>query len=346
MKSGILYGMCWEDPELFCALVEPDQRVLTVCSAGDIALSVLTKNPESVVAVDTNNDQLNLCRLKAACFEQLEYDACHQRIGTFEREKSFMEPLSIDNDLEKWAIKNALHQNTILQSGQFERYLNTFVKYLLPLAVNRSVIRRFLAAKDIQKQRLIYDKHINNSRYRFLFKRFFGRITMKRYGRHPDLLKHVKENPAVVLYKRMKHAWLEIPITDNYFFRFILNGAFKSDLALPPWAQKPHFDAIKSGTSKLEYVHDSMTAYLSKTEKKFDAINLSNITDVMTHSEADTLFDLCRTHLHPGGRLLIWNTMVDRKPMAGWALDEAETKAHWKNRMASFYGYLGIYNLA
>ncbi|MDC1222352.1 BtaA family protein, partial [Salibacteraceae bacterium] len=60
MKSGILYGMCWEDPDIFTNLVNENDRVLTVCSAGDIALSVLIKNPAQVIAVDTNSDQIQL----------------------------------------------------------------------------------------------------------------------------------------------------------------------------------------------------------------------------------------------------------------------------------------------
>jgi hypothetical protein len=50
-----------------------NDRVPTVCSAGDIALSVLIKNPTRVIAVDTNSDQIQLTKAKLWAFQNLNY---------------------------------------------------------------------------------------------------------------------------------------------------------------------------------------------------------------------------------------------------------------------------------
>ena len=163
---------------------------------------------------------------------------------------------------------------------------------------------------DEQKQ--IYTDQIDNWRYRFLFRQFFGRL--QHLGRHPDLLKHAKEDMAGTFYERIKRDWLEVPVQDNYLFRFILQGFMKQDVTLPLWTQPESFSAIKERASDIQFVHQSIVDYLEQSEDSFDAINLSNISEIMTEKESNHLFDLCRAHINPNGHLLVWNNMVDRRP--------------------------------
>jgi S-adenosylmethionine-diacylglycerol 3-amino-3-carboxypropyl transferase len=349
MKSGILYGMCWEDPDLFTALVKPNDEVLTVCSAGDIAMSTLTKNPSRVVAVDTNSDQIELTKTKAWAFQHLNYHDCHRFIGTFgpsPNRVTWLEPhySSMSLELKSWIVSNHLDQKSILQSGRFETYLRFFARFLLPLAVSKKTIHSFLNAQSLEEQLEIYNHRIDNMRYRFLFRQFFGRL--QRIGRHPDLLKHVKADLAGVFYQRIKHAWLDVSIENNYFFRFILTGLMQQNLTLPLWAQIGNFESIKKSAGTLEFVNNSIVDFLENTKDSFDAINLSNISEVMTVEDSNRLFELCRTHLKPNGHLLVWNNMVDRKPNKNWKLDESRTLQFWENRTGSLYGFLGVYQPA
>jgi len=349
LKEGLLYSMCWEDPEIFTSLVSEGDRVLTVASAADIALSCLHKNPDKVVAIDTNSDQLNLGRLKTACYEQLSYEDCQAMLGSFsvenDRAGELIQELELNPEVKTWVSKQGLFdEQSLLESGRFERYLRTFVDWLLPLAISSKTIEAFLAADSLADQRSIYNQRIDAWRYRVLFRFFFGRMVMRSFGRHPDLLKHVKDDLASVFYKRMEHAWCEVSIHENYFFRFILQGAFNRELALPIWAQPECYEQIRTRTSRLAFGEGSITSYLSKTQETFDAINLSDVSDALTKPEAEQLFDTCRNRIRSNGRLLVWNNMVDRKPVNGWRLDHNQTERLWNSRKVSFYGFLGVYN--
>lgn len=346
MKNGLLYSLCWEDPDIFRSLVNAGDEVLTVASAGDIALSCLTRLPNSVDAIDTNADQLNLGEFKKSCFGNLDYQHCHKMLGTFgetavvEGVVSTMETIDVRLDL-------ATDQNApLLYQGRFERYMRSFVCYVLPLAVDKSVIREFLDASSLQEQSSIYHNKVNNWRYRLLFKWFFGRFVMKRWGRHPDLLKHVKQAIASTYFKRLAHAWTQVPIADNYFFRIILMGYLTQNLPLPLWAQPVNHDLIQAGVGRLTFHHSEMMTWLDGTSKRYDCFNLSDICDTMTEEEAGQLFEMCRLRANPGARLLLWNNMVDRRPSKGWIYLEDLSSQHWNQRKVSFYGALGIYELA
>ena len=71
----IRYANCWEDPEVLLQGLNapPGSKILSVGSAGDNSFSLLTTDPELVVAVDVNQIQLHLIELKKVCFAQLSH---------------------------------------------------------------------------------------------------------------------------------------------------------------------------------------------------------------------------------------------------------------------------------
>lgn len=345
--------MCWEDPEILMSLTRPNDRILTVGSAGCIALSSLIMNPSYVRLIDTNTDQLNLVRLKEASYRYTNYDDCMVLLGAVETKESLPDRAHLLNTLQdKIALdlKQWLHRfkpgfsKGIIRSGRFERYLASFSQRILPIAVRSKWIQQFLACRTLSEQASIYHEHINNTIYKIIFKGFFGRFYMALKGRHPDLLKYLDEDPASVYYERIKHSWLEVPIERNYFFRFIIENKFNPSLPLPPWAIKEHFDIIKTGLDKLNYVHASITTFLAQDNgPAYDIIYLSDITETMTTIEAERLFALCNQKLNPQGKLVIWNNMVNRRPTNGFRLNEQLSRECWTNRMISLYGFLGVY---
>lgn len=148
MKSGILYGMCWEDPDIFTALVNEHDRVLTVCSAGDIALSVLTKKPAYVVALDTNSDQVELTRARVWAYKQLNYQDCHRFIGSFGSDLNRAELVqglipTMNAEMKHWLLANKLDKKPMIQSGKFETYLRFFARFIFPIALSKATIDAF-----------------------------------------------------------------------------------------------------------------------------------------------------------------------------------------------------------
>lgn len=323
-----------------------------VGSAGCIPLTSLISSPDHVQLVEVNPDQLRLIRLKAAAFKELDYSECMSFLGCFQKPKFHRERIGIYNKLSKhlnsadkahWEHELDKVAKGIVHQGKFENYLRFFGAILLPLCISKSVIHKFLNAPNLSEQVSIYREKIDNKRYQFFFKLFFGKLIMKKIGRHPKLLEHVKLNTGNVFYERVKRGWTEVPVRENYFFRYILNGYFDPAMALPEWMKARTFDSIKKNVQKLSYLQCSMSEFLTQTQNaSWDVIYLSNITETMSDETADALFELCRRALKPGGRMIVWNNLLERQPKQGFRIMEA-SEGLWKNRLDSFYGFAGIY---
>src|SRR5438094_10506161 len=75
-SSLIRYGSVWEDADILCEALAPvarGGRLLSIASAGDNALALLTLDPKEVVVVDRNPAQLACLELRCAAFRRLEY---------------------------------------------------------------------------------------------------------------------------------------------------------------------------------------------------------------------------------------------------------------------------------
>src|SRR5687767_9317141 len=71
----IRYGSVWEDADVLCEALSPvarGGRLLSIASAGDNALALLTLDPAEVVAVDLNPAQLACLELRIAAFRTLD----------------------------------------------------------------------------------------------------------------------------------------------------------------------------------------------------------------------------------------------------------------------------------
>src|SRR5206468_12454551 len=71
----IRYASVWEDAEVLCEALQPvarNGRLLSIASAGDNALALLTLDPAEVVAVDLSAAQLACTELKLAAFRALD----------------------------------------------------------------------------------------------------------------------------------------------------------------------------------------------------------------------------------------------------------------------------------
>ena len=79
----IRYANCWEDADILLQGLVPkdNKKIISIGSAGDNSFSLLTGNPEVVIAVDINQVQLNLIELKKAAFQTLSYEEFLEFLG-------------------------------------------------------------------------------------------------------------------------------------------------------------------------------------------------------------------------------------------------------------------------
>src|SRR5258708_32903163 len=75
--EGIRYAQLWEDADVLLAGLDskPGATLVSICSAGDNALAMLTLDPARVVVVDLSAAQIECLKIRMAAFLLLDQAA-------------------------------------------------------------------------------------------------------------------------------------------------------------------------------------------------------------------------------------------------------------------------------
>src|SRR3954470_11352715 len=82
--SEIRYAQCWEDADILLEGldVRPGDVCLSIASAGDNALAMLTRSPARVLALDLSPAPLACVELRVAAYKALEHAELLELIGS------------------------------------------------------------------------------------------------------------------------------------------------------------------------------------------------------------------------------------------------------------------------
>lgn len=313
----IKYANCWEDADLLLASVPQNKQgnFLSIASAGDNSLALLTKNPSSLLVVDMNEVQLYLCELKMTAFNQLEYRQMLGFIGVekamnrreiYESMKKEMSPAAQrywDNNLE------TIEQG-IIYAGKFERYFALFRTRILPWIHSKKKVNRLLAVKSIIQQECFYFDEWNSWRWRFLFKLFFSKAVMGRFGRTKEYLNQVDVPVGQFIFGQAERHLMSDAVAGNYFLHFIFTGEFYPEL--PHYLRPENYAEIRTNLDKITLVHGSAETAFNMHDV-FDFFNLSNIFEYMDWQQFKNFERLIHPKVSEGGAVSYWNLMVDRQ---------------------------------
>lgn len=316
----IRYANCWEDADvLLSALkIESGDKVLSIGSAGDNSFSMLVNNPELVLAVDVNLAQLRLIELKKAAFIALNHDEFLEFLG-FKASKDRMKlydtvrkAMDAHEHKDYWDKQRVALRKGIIFTGKFERYFRLFRRRILPLVHYRRTVNGLFEVKSEHKQREFFDKKWNTWRWNLLFKIFFSRFVMGRFGRDPRFLDEVKVKVSDFILDKAARHLSSMHAQENYFLHFIMKGNFGK--GLPHYARKENFEQIKNNIHKLHTFHGFAEEAFKKDEyQQFSKFNLSNIFEYMDMSTFKQVTDSLVQHATQGAVFAYWNLMVPRK---------------------------------
>ena len=127
--SQIRYAQVWEDADILLAGldIQPGHVCVSIASAGDNALAMLTRDPGRVIALDLNPAQLACLELRVAAFRELTHAELLELIGSrpstrrdtlYARCRSALSP-----DVRTfWDARSAEIAAGIGSAGKMERY--------------------------------------------------------------------------------------------------------------------------------------------------------------------------------------------------------------------------------
>jgi len=315
--SYIRYANCWEDADVVLKGLQPDStsRILSIGSAGDNSFSLLTSNPEKIVAIDLNPSQIALIELKKATIQTFEYNDVLAFLGLTDcvnREALFyllqtVLPASVKNYWEKNI--NQIKAGVIHQ-GKFEQYFQYFSEKVLPLVHSKQAIEKLIEKKSKAEQIEYCKKKWNNWRWRLLFKIFFSKAVMGKYGRDKRFFSQVKEPVAKNIFKRVERHLSSEMLFENEFLEYILFRNFSKNL--PHYLRPENFESIKKNINKLEIRQESIGVHL-ENKQSYTHFNLSNVFEYLNNEDFHNLAKLIEQVTARGTIFLYWNLLVPRK---------------------------------
>ena len=313
----IRYAQLWEDADVLTAALgnRSGQRLVSICSAGDNALAMLTLNPACVVAIDLSPAQIACLHLRVGAFQNLSHLQFLELMGAraSKQRQRLLEHALKDCDSstgEFWqSISPLVEKYGAGGVGKFERYFRLFRNWVLPLTHRRRTIDQIFVQKSKEERKTFLKQRFDNWRWRMMMRLFFSKAVMGPLGRDSAFFDHVEGSLAEHVRSRLFHAAVTCDPSKNPYLHWIMKGYH--DNALPmPWRSE-NFGVIRSRLDRLEIHQDSLEVYL-QSNPKVDGFNLSDIFEYMSPDVFADVYGHILASANPGARLVYWNMMASR----------------------------------
>ncbi len=318
-NNEIYYSQCWEDPALVieALAIGPEDVVLSITSGGDNSLAILLQKPKQVISLDLNVTQKYVLELKLAAIQSLNYEEFLEFLGvrkSFNRERLFekVEKFLSREALSWWKKNGALIRRGIIHCGRFEKFLNSFRRYVLPFIHSEKTTEAFLNNSSLQAQRDFYENIWNSRRWRIFFQLITSRLILRNFARQRGMFNYTKMQDVAKEYlRRLEQNFNMVPIKDNYYMRYCLIGNYNQ--IMPPYLDAKNFPHLKENLPCLSIVVDNLTTYLkSVPDNFFTKFNLSDIFEALSPEQNDVLWqEIIRTSKN-GAKVVYWNNLIPR----------------------------------
>ena len=314
----IRYAQLWEDADVLTQGLGNciGGTLVSICSAGDNALAMLTLDPKKIVVVDLSPAQIACLELRIGAFRALNHTEFLELMGArrSSRRRELLARASAELDQSTksfWvSLEDDVAQFGAGGVGKFERYFRFFQQRLLPLVHSRPTIDAIFESRPKSEREIFLDQQFNTWRWRLLLNIFFSRFVMGRMGRDKAFFEHVVGSPAEHVARRIRHAAVDCDPTENPYLHWIMKGNHSA--ALPMTWREEYYEVIKSRLDRVECRLGSLEAFVA-TGEKADGFNLSDIFEYMSPSVFEEVYGSILGASAPGARLVYWNMMAPRR---------------------------------
>jgi len=317
--TAIRYAQCWEDADILLEAlnVQAHHVCLSIASAGDNTLAILSRGPQRVIAVDLNPAQIACLELRVAAYRRLDYPRVLDFIGARPSARRSDLYAMCRPDLSAqaqafWDGREELIAAGFGNAGKFESYLRIFGTRILPLLQSRATLTGLLQPRSQAERERFYDTRWDNWRWRAAFRLFFSRRVMGLLGRDPQFFQYVTDDVAASLLARTRYALTVLDPTENPYLQWIVLG--RHGPALPYALRAENFQAIRANLDRLEWRCQPLEGLLADVKTpQFDCFNLSDVFEYMSQDNYAALLQQICERSRPKARLAYWNMMVPRR---------------------------------
>lgn len=314
----IRYAQLWEDADVLCAALGPREgaTLVSICSAGDNALAMLTLDPKRVVVVDLSPAQIACLHLRIRAFQNLSHPEFLELMGSLPSTRRTVlldKALTGAGDATRafWEdLAPLVERHGAAGAGKFERYFRIFRTYLLPLVHSRRTIEDIFVSRPEPEREVFLDTRFNTWRWRLLLKVFFSNFVMGRMGRDKAFFDHVEGSLSDHVARRIRHAAVDCDPAENPYLHWIMTATHGE--ALPMTWREEHYATIRDRLDRLDIRLGALEAFVD-TGEKADGFNLSDIFEYMSREVFADVYGQILGAANPGARLVYWNMMAPRR---------------------------------
>ena len=313
----IRYAQLWEDADVLTEALGPAQgkTLVSICSAGDNALAMLTLDPARVVTVDLSPAQIACLRLRIGAYRALDHSEFLVLMGSRPGTRApLLEHALAECDDETRAFWNQLaplvEKHGAGGVGKFERFFRIYRRFILPFAHSRRTIDDIFVSRPKPEREVFLQTRFNNWRWKLLLKLFFSNAVMGRLGRDKAFFDHVEGSLSDHVARRVHHAAVTCDPAENPYLHWIMKGTHGDALPMP-WRAE-HYTTIRDRLDRLDIRLGALEAFIDEGERA-DGFNLSDIFEYMSPDVFETVYAQILSASNPGAKLVYWNMMVPRR---------------------------------
>lgn len=316
------FGLSQEDERTEArALDLPGGSVLSITSAGDMALSLRALGAARVTGVDTSPAQNHLARLKLASILVLDPWEAAAFLGYLpataaQRSNWFaaVAPALPESSATWWRDQRHAVQGGVVWSGRFEGFIRRVLVTLHPVLEPR--FAELVAAPDLAAQAEVFSRRLDTAAVRTLFRVAFNPRLYAQRGMDPRSLQF--HDPTVSLgdqfFATFRDMCTRSPARENpYLQLFTMGRVVDPGAALPAWLTEPGATFLRSDPGAVRFLDCDVTAHVrSQPAGTYDRFHLSNVTDWMPVEQFDDLLGALADRSGRPGRI-VWRAIhVDR----------------------------------
>ncbi|MDE2597003.1 MAG: DUF3419 family protein [Sphingomonadales bacterium] len=322
--DAIRYAQLWEDGAVLCEALGPRTggTLVSIGSAGDNALSLLTLDPARVIAADLSAAQLCAIRLRLAAWPELAHGELLELMGSrpSRRRGELLDRVLKACNAETAVFWDSQREGVIAWGaggvGKFERYFRLFRQWCLPLVHSRATVRDVFFPRSPMQRLEFLETRWNNWRWRTLLKVFFSRRAMGALGRDPAFFDHVDGSVPDHVARKIAQCFVDNDPRQNPYLHWILLGCHGE--ALPHCYEPENHALIRQRIDRLELFHGAIEDAAAQGGG-VDGWNLSDIFEYMSDDGYRACYAGLVAASNPRARLVYWNMMAPRAMPAGMA---------------------------
>lgn len=263
-QRHLVYNTCWEDPRLDREALQlgPDDTVVMITSAGCNALDYALDAPRAIHAVDLNPRQNALLDLKLAGIAALDHADFFELFGRGRHprwQSIYREGLR--PHLPEWSARFWDRHGHVFSGatarGSFYFHGTTglvawlVTHYLRQWRDLHAPLEALLAAPTVDHQREIWHRDVRPRVFGRGFRWLLGRdATLALLAVPAPQREHLERDYpggiAAFIIDRIERVFTRLPLSDNYFWRVYLQGAYTPDCC-PEYLRPAAFARLKGG---------------------------------------------------------------------------------------------------